>query len=207
MTKIPAPAAVWGLPFAGFVPGKVTRLYTRGNFIPPLLKKHIDYGLRRVMPFAPFSGDQGGYLSPRVIVSSKIRRGGRPRGSSGEGRGGKRGGSGVVREEDGGRKTLPGVVPGLGPLPRVNDLGNRHGASVALPASPGRPGTWCTCTPMLRCGWVRCLSYRGSGPALQVQSQRQSASATETRRVRNIVISRACNIAIQPAGLAPYPIR
>ena len=63
----PAPAAVWGLPFAGFVPGKVTRLYTRGNFIPPLLKKHIDYGLRRVMPFAPFSGDQGGYLSPRVI--------------------------------------------------------------------------------------------------------------------------------------------
>ena len=62
-------------------------------------------------------------------------------------------------------------------------------------------------TPMLRCGWVRCLSYRGSGPALQVQSQRQSASATETRRARNIVISRACNIAIQPAGLAPYPIR
>ena len=115
--------------------------------------------------------------------------------------------AGVVREEDGGRKTLPGVVPGLGPLPRVNDLGNRHGASVALPASPGRPGTWCPCTPMLRCGWVRCLSYRGSGPALQVQSQRQSASATETQQARNIVISRACNIAIQPASLAPYPIR
>ena len=89
-------------------------IHTR-EFFTFSLEKNIDYGLRLVMPFALFSGDQeGGYLL-RVIVSSKIRRVGRrgPRGSSGEGRGDKRGRPGVIREGEG-RKTLPAVVPGLG---------------------------------------------------------------------------------------------